>query len=290
MGLSSSQGRLLMLTSRLSDVELQETLLSQRQNQLAMDSIQAADKYNEAMNNTRLVLKMPNESSKTGTTDAKLTYQNMVEMDYLLVDAKNQLYLTRTPETGENAKTYNLQRDDEGNWILPEGETADTISIDDATGVATRMKWNVPTKADGSSRVVIEGNTAIITDSDGSGTISYNIVNGDNLLKNSATLQNAILNANLFVLDVGREEPLKVGLDDLESDTSVYYELDTSDDAQAESEYETTLARVSRQDNMLEMEIKQLETQHEAVLKEIDSVKNVISNNVDRTFKLFSNG
>lgn len=250
MGLSSSQGRLLMLTSRLSDIQLQETLISQKQNQLAMDSIQASDKYNEAMSNTKLVLKMPDENSSTGTKDAMFTYQNLIDMNYLIVDASNNLYLTQD-EDGE---------------------------------------WQIPTTSDGEALVNIDGNVAYINNATGDDNISFNIKNGDQYLKKSSTLQNAIMNANLFVLDISREEPKKVEVDCLESDTSVYYELDTSDDAQAESEYNTTLARISRQDKMLETEVKQLETQHEAVLKELDSVKNVISNNVDRTFKLFSNG
>ena len=49
MGLSSSQGRLLMLTSRLSDIELQQILLSQRQNRLAWDQEKIAKTYSEAM-------------------------------------------------------------------------------------------------------------------------------------------------------------------------------------------------------------------------------------------------
>ena len=49
------------------------------------------------------------------------------------------------------------------------------------------------------------------------------------------------------------------------------------------------LADLSYSSN-LELDLKQLETQHEAVMKEYESVKEVISNNVERTFNLFSNG
>ena len=50
MGLSSSQARLLLLTSRLSDIELQEVMISQRQSQLARKSQEAAEVYSDAMN------------------------------------------------------------------------------------------------------------------------------------------------------------------------------------------------------------------------------------------------
>ena len=61
-------------------------------------------------------------------------------------------------------------------------------------------------------------------------------------------------------------------------------------DHEAQSKYECETARISRQDNQLDMELQQLETQHEAIMKEYESVKEVISSNVDRTFGLFSDG
>ena len=83
MGLSSSQGRLLMLTSRLSDIELSEVLISQRQNELAMKSEKAADIYNQAMNNTKLTIKTTDENENNKFED--LTYNNLTENGYMLV-------------------------------------------------------------------------------------------------------------------------------------------------------------------------------------------------------------
>ena len=76
----------------------------------------------------------------------------------------------------------------------------------------------------------------------------------------------------------------------LESNTDFEYVLDTSDDAAAESKHNYEMTLLSAKENQLEMDLAQLETQHEAVMKEYESVKELISNNVDRTFKLFSNG
>ena len=59
MGLSSSQGRLLMLTSRLSDIELAQIMISQRQNQLAWESEKISKEYNEAISNYKLTIKIP---------------------------------------------------------------------------------------------------------------------------------------------------------------------------------------------------------------------------------------
>ena len=66
MGLSSSQGRLLMLTSRLSDIELGEVMISQRQNTLAWESEKAATEYNEAISNYKLQIKVTDPSEDKG--------------------------------------------------------------------------------------------------------------------------------------------------------------------------------------------------------------------------------
>ncbi len=118
-------------------------------------------------------------------------------------------------------------------------------------------------------------------------SIPRKILDGSELIKDSKTLQNMLINGTLSLYKC--EEGMNKAFPFAE-DTKLEYVLDTSDDAQAESKYEYEVARISRQDNMLDLELQQLETQHEAVLKEIESVKKVISNNVDRTFKIFSDG
>ena len=64
-------------------------------------------------------------------------------------------------------------------------------------------------------------------------------------------------------------------------------EYNTADDALAESEYEAKLATIKIQDQMMDMEIRQIETQHKAIMEEWDSVKKVIEDNITKTFKVF---
>lgn len=245
MGLSSSQGRLLMLTSRMSDIELSEIMISQRQNQLAWESEKAASEYNEAISNYKLTIKVTDASESSGYTTQDLNYTNLTQMGYLVTNGNNQIYLTQ---------------DDDGNWIIPtdlDGQAL--LTIDETTG------------------------KAIIGDEE------YDILDGSRYLSDQDTLQSALMNGMIFIFDT-TTSTTGISIDTLESDTQIEYVLDTSDDAQAESKYEYETARIARQDNQLDTEMNQLETQHEAILKEYDSVKEVISNNIERTFKLFSNG
>ncbi len=245
MGLSSSQGRLLMLTSRLSDVQMQMTLNAQRQSQLALDSEKAASEYNDKMSNYKLQIKMPDDSESIGYKKQDLDYSKMLQLGYLITDANKQVYLTKNKE---------------GEWEVPKDEDGNPkVKFDD-----TKTKAYI-------------------------GEETYSIVDGTEYLTDPKTLQNAIIEGVLYIYNTDSLVS-GISLDTLKSETEMEYVLDTSDDAMAQSKYDTELARISRQQNQLDTELKQLETQHEVVMKEIDSVKDVIGSNVDRTFKLFSNG
>lgn len=247
MGLSSSQARLLMLTSRLSDIELAEVLISQKQNTLAWESEKAATEYNEAISNYKLQIKVTDGTEDKGYKKEDVTYNNMTLMGYLVANANKEIY---------------LQKDENGEWIIPKD---------------------------------LDGNPLLSINSDGKATIgedtetTYNILDGGTYLSNKTVLQNAIMNGLLFVMNTANQKA-GISLTNLQSETQMEYILDTTDDAEAQSKYECETARISRQDNQLDMELQQLETQHEAIMKEYDSVKEVISSNVDRTFNLFSNG
>jgi len=67
-------------------------------------------------------------------------------------------------------------------------------------------------------------------------------------------------------------------------------ELYSEDDALAESQYEAKALAISCQDKKLDLELKQIETQHKAVEAEEDSVKKIIENNINKTFKIFAQG
>ena len=64
--------------------------------------------------------------------------------------------------------------------------------------------------------------------------------------------------------------------------------LDTADDAAAEAEYEYFMARLEKQDKLLQMRLKQLETEHNALQTEMDAVAEVIKKNVETSYKTFN--
>lgn len=61
----------------------------------------------------------------------------------------------------------------------------------------------------------------------------------------------------------------------------------TQDDSAAGAVYEEKTAFYKHQDQIMELRIKQLETEHNAIQTEMDSVKKVIEKNVESSFKTF---
>ena len=64
--------------------------------------------------------------------------------------------------------------------------------------------------------------------------------------------------------------------------------LNTEDDPMAEAEYQSNTLVIQNQDKMMDLELKQVETQQKACENEIDSVKKIIDKSIERGFKTFA--
>ena len=260
MGLSSSQGRLLMLTSRLSDIELNEVLISQKKSQLAQQSEKAAKDYQESISNYTIKVHVPDltgEEAK-GYTNEEISFSALAQAGYLVHNSSGDIYMFNKIKDAEGNESFAPIVDASGNALT----TTPERSAEDPE------QWEVSLPNENRKRRVIDATK---------------------YLKDSKTLQNSIINGSLYLYNVADQQG-GISANSINTETKLEYVLDTADDAMAESKYQYEVARISRQDNMLDLEMQQLETQHEAVLKEYDSIKKVISNNVDRTFKIFSDG
>ncbi|MBQ7764774.1 hypothetical protein IJ384_05355 [bacterium] len=65
-------------------------------------------------------------------------------------------------------------------------------------------------------------------------------------------------------------------------------EIDNRALAKAEAEYEHKLKQIDKKDKMYDLELSKLETERTALTTEYDQVKKVISDNIERTFGIFS--
>ena len=64
--------------------------------------------------------------------------------------------------------------------------------------------------------------------------------------------------------------------------------VDNVDLAKAEADYNAATARINRKEKLLDNELKALDTEHNALKTEQDAIKQLVGNNVEKTFNIFS--
>lgn len=70
-------------------------------------------------------------------------------------------------------------------------------------------------------------------------------------------------------------------------DPSLAMEKDNSDLARAEAKYNLALQQIASKDKRFDLELTSINTEHQAIQTEMDSVKKVITKNIERSFKTF---
>lgn len=70
-------------------------------------------------------------------------------------------------------------------------------------------------------------------------------------------------------------------------DSSLQEKTDKTDTARAEADYESAMASIKSKEERFDLQLKEIDTEHTAVQTEMDSVKKVMSKNIERTFKIF---
>ena len=258
MGLASSQARMMMLTARKSDLEYRAQMINQRKINLGMQSQELATKYSNAMSNRKLSFAYYTSGSSGQAVTENLSFAGLIA------------------ENG-NAGSF-LVTDANGKYVYRNAA--------DAQVVFSRLQ----------STNQLEGYT---NDNEGflkflseKCSSNYFSSNGTSLLDNSLYFQDALRNGALFLQQattVNGDNNQRVYTDiSYASTTTIYDNLDTSDDDEAQAEYEAKSIILSNQDKRLDLELQQIQTQHKAIETEYDSVKKVIEKNIDVTFKIFS--
>ena len=96
-------------------------------------------------------------------------------------------------------------------------------------------------------------------------------------------LYEAIESGAFMLVSVATGEEVSVS-----SEVGLSQETDKSGFAKAEAEYTAATAKIKKKEQILDNDLKALETEHSALKTEFDSVKSLIKDNVDKTFNLFS--
>lgn len=278
MGLAASQSRLLSLTARLSDLELQAQSISNAKIRLADLSAAASKTYSDALNKETMKVYTGLQSNGTSTyidaTAKNLTTYGMIsstDKQRFIKDSSNKVIVTKA--VGQAYDSANGSSDAFLDSVVgyhdqasatSAGKTFDSGAITYNTNVFNEIKesggWNNP---------------------------------GDTNLNDKDWLSRQIDNGNIFLYEydptggsAGTGDYTNVSW--TSGDATLQEVSDNTQTAKAEATYETTMASIQAKDKRFDMNLTTIDTEHTAIQTEIDSVKKVIDKNIERSFKIFN--
>ncbi len=278
MGLASSQARLLLLTSRKSDLEYKSQMISQRKIMLSMQTEGLGTEYTKALSNTRLMMSYynatnENQSFKEQITYAGLTSGNGTALGKFLITDESGVIQLPPAEAGKAPELPTWIKEKlTGTPAVPANGTTPAVpAIPPSASINTTNKT-----------ITIDG-------------VTYKYAENENL-SNKMAFQDSLQNGSLYLKKYDPESQSENDAQTpfftqaISGSTNFDSELYTEDDAKAQAEYEQASRKIQNQDKILDLELKNIETQHKAIETEYDSVKQVIQKNIETSYKIFANG
>ncbi len=315
MGLAATQVRLLQLTSRQHRIEYQAQRIQAQKLQLSNESDKVYNEYMAALDAKKVQYKYVETDGTVSYKDATFNtmfggYNKGVQIPYALEilngDDAGKFYVANA--TME--KAYN----DYQNWAAVSDETLKDrydITIDDSNREEYQKKYRAEqfavtymgltvaninniepeelAKADPSELDYYMNLYLVLTESGPNGVKVFDTANyGDDY----EWLTNMLANGEILLHkydaeagDDGKGAWMEVAVS---TDSMLQEVADEKTLKKAEAEYEAETSRINRKDTQYDTLLSQTETERNAIKTEMDSLKQVRNDNIEKTFKLFS--
>lgn len=273
MGLAASQARLLNLTARMHDIEYKAQNLEAQKLQMANESTQVYKEYETALNKQKVQFKHIGADGSAVYRDASVQtlinagYQIKILngnrwYDYNNVDGTWQRFESTMQEVTVTA----LANDQNAGAIINEGGTNYKLAKPAYTGQTTIYAYQEirPTAEDTAATAQLD-------------TIDLTSVE---VLRN-------LVEAGFIVF----EKPMTDGTIEevnIATDTNLQEVSDETELKKAEAKYEADMRKIDAKDKKFDTDLAAMEAERNAIKTEIETLKTVAKDNVDRTFKLFS--
>ena len=314
MGMSASQARLLSITSRINDIELKSQQVANIKMRLASESEAVATKYTNALNKQKLTMTSygANGAQKVNVTINSL---NQVGSNMKLCTRSGKQVVSQTQAKAYQTAIADYNRPNtwagadhshKGNYANAEAVYALMMKFDVTSYKDAYEKCGLPDGTIGGMQPLIEAGKITQEEVDGlcsqwsqlfnssTGTlVQGNQNNGsmnadavmvvdDSLLNNTNWLHEAIESGEFYLADASGKEI------SISGNTQLGIESDTTNLAKEEADYNAATLKINNKEKKLDMEMKALDTEHSALKTEFDSVKQLIGDNIDKSFQLFS--
>ncbi|MCQ2790080.1 MAG: hypothetical protein MJ229_06865 [bacterium] len=313
MGLSASQGRLLTLTSRLSDLELRAQTISNQKMRLTTSQTDAATRYQESLNLQKIMY-------NNGQREVQATVKNLTEftsMEHqkylvtnsgaLVVDANiATIYDAHKGDLDGFVNAYITQKTGKeytegfvGEAVGKDPHKENGVLIDDTLVDEETARYNIESRYELAKYAKsifqkMEANGYCAVPSSCMSDPQYlmtNFLNGNFNLAEDRYTEESYTYTDKDGTQKTKNRTCYTEYDVLNYQTDadyMYAESDESQIARAQAEYDTALAMLESKEKKLDLELDNIETEHSAIQQEKEGLEKVISSNTERTFKLFA--
>lgn len=290
MGLAASQGRYLCLTARNSDLVYEGQQISQQRLALTKETQEIADKYNEAMNNKIMQVTVPDGDTQQ-LTYGILTSQNpYTGLGMRVVDLNGNVVV---PNNGESLSITETKDGKEVTSSISNAFEFVSLYMTDLSADEAAVMSNKPLSelakiydenysTTGKTVTYVESPYASMKGEDERFLFDENC--------NDPKYLQEMLTTGQWLLQQAVPTEKEKGWNEItwQGSSAIAEIYDTSDDAAAESEYEAAMLEIQKKDKVLELRLEQVQTEQSSVETELDSIKQVISKNIEDSFKTFA--
>ena len=294
MGLSSSQARLLNLTARMHQIEYKAARLEAMKLQMANESTRVYEDYLDALDKTKIQIKVLN-------TDGSVTYQDMTNY----TDFTNAGYALNYNGVVYDGSTVAFKTKDGSKYVSTTGKTATAADVTNKTyGPNTTLNTVYHQALDGSGYFAA---TDVTTGDANKITLNFARLCADAFGADPAAatptgpafetvITNLINSGDVTIVtrrkDTGEfAKETEFDFADYETSVSTNTGLqEVTDDValkKAEAKYEADMKKIDMKDRKYDTDLAALDTERNAIKQEMDTLKTVAKENVERTFKLF---
>ena len=286
MGLASSQARLLSLTARMHQIEYSAQRLEAMKLQMANESRQVYEDYLDALDKTKVQIRTITTNGATTFMDIT-SYEEFIRSGFAL-DFRGVVYDGSTAKKGSDGKYYS----EDAEKIAVDNTNADSypgFSAGDYI-VKSRTGEYVKVNEDFEFEDPISLDWAALC-ADAFGSTDASSLNVEEVITN-------LLNTGLVTISTirkGTDQFAQEGdpdFGDYETSVAINTSLqEVSDEIElrkAEAKYEADMKRIDLKDRRYDTQLAAIEQERNAIKQEMETLKTVSKDNVERTFKLFS--
>ena len=314
MGMSASQARLLTLTSRMNDIELRSQQIANTKIRLADESEQVANKYTAALNASKFTF---TDYSTGQAKTIPMTFNNMNSLGsgYRLVATNGKTIVSKSQNNSYKMAMKDYRTPHFGSW----SDNSDSVHFRNAQAVyGLNEKFGVSSFKDAYKKLGLDENTSggwtpliergLVSQNEVSlfdnqfikffADTSGDTYNNGNSMQDDGVIyiDDATANDPNWLYDAIESGQFKIEQKTAEgwketstsSNTQIAIQSDDTNLAKAEAEYNADTAKINTKEKKLDQQMKEMDTEHSAISTEYDSVKSLISDNISKSFQLFS--